>query len=95
MSPEFFNDQDLTPIFLRLPPEHIAEFKFLLESYDELGILRTLNPERGEVVILAIPDSLATLHELLGTLKEELNLEIIPPPPSLETDWLVKGSVEK
>ncbi len=92
MSPQVFHDEDLTPVFIRIPPEHIAEFKFLLESYDELGVLRTLDPERGEVVVLAIPDSLATLHELLDTLKEELSLEIIPPPPSLKDDWLMTGN---
>ncbi len=32
----------LTPVFLRIPLEHIVLLKFILESYEGLGILRTL-----------------------------------------------------
>ena len=82
-------------IFIKLPPEHIVTIKFLLESYEGLGIIRTLNAERGRLVIIAPPDSMQTLHELLKSLQNELSLEIMDTIPSeARADWLVKEYLE-
>ncbi len=80
---------ELIPIFVKLPPEEIVSIKFTVESYDGLGIVRTLNPQTGEVVILATEDSVEDVKKLLKSLKNSLNLRIIPPPPCVQGDWLL------
>ena len=79
------------PFFLKLPPHRIVELKAILESYDELGVLRTLNRRTGEVVILAITDMRQTLEPLLDSLLCELEMERIPRPEGVSEDWLVEA----
>lgn len=79
----------LSPIFIKLPTENIVMLKFLLESYEGLGILRTLDPQTGEVVILSLSSTAATVRELLTKLTDELKLRIVPAPEDLKGDWLL------
>jgi len=82
-------------IFFKLPPEHIVTIKFIMESYEGLGIVRTLSAERGRLVIIAPQDSMQTLRELLKSLEKELSLEIMDTIPSeAHIDWLVKEYLE-
>ena len=84
-------EQDtLCPVFLRVPPEHIVFLKFILEGHEGIGIVRTLNAERADIVILALTDTVQDLHDLLDSLKPKLQFEIITPDPaSLSDDWLL------
>ena len=66
------------------------QLKFTLETYEGLGILRTLNSKKGEVVILAIDDTIESLKELLENLKKELDFREIEQPKDLDGDWLTK-----
>ncbi len=84
---------EFRPIFLQLPPENIALLKSLLESYDELGIVRTLDRKAGEVVILSLDCAGTDLDQLLHSLKPELNLVFRDVPPECNEDWLV-ASIE-
>ncbi|OVE80296.1 hypothetical protein BVY02_00740 [bacterium J17] len=90
MSETTATDQ-LRPIFLKLPPDNIVQLKFTLESYEGLGILRTLDSDTGEVVILALEDTLADVESLLESIKGELGMRKIEAPESLEGDWLLMG----
>jgi hypothetical protein len=76
-------------IFIKLPPEHIVTIKFILESYEGLGIIRTLNAERGRLVLIAPGDSMQTLKGLLKSLKNEIFVEEIDIPPEANSDWLM------
>ena len=84
----------LCPIYIKLPAENIVTLKCLLESYEQLGITRTINSDAGEVVILAVSDTVNTLMELLEEVREELNLRLIPPPGSLSEDWLLGAETD-
>jgi hypothetical protein len=77
------------PFFLRLPPRNIALFKFLLESYEGLGIVRTLNRHSGEIAVLALADTAGVIRALLETLRSETDFEILPTPQSINEDWLL------
>jgi hypothetical protein len=77
-------------IFIKLPPEHIVTMKFILESYEGLGIIRTLNAERGRLVLIAPSDSMQTLKGLLESLKDEIFVEEIAAPPEVNSDWLMQ-----
>ena len=85
----------LTPVFVKLPPEKIGELKFLLESYDDLGILRTLNRKTGVVVILGVDDTLTELRALIADIADWLNIREIPPPVGATEDWLVATVAEE
>jgi hypothetical protein len=85
---------DLRPIFIKIAPEDIVWLKSILESYEDLGIIRTLNRLKGEIVILALSDTVDDLHQLLLALQKETNFRIIPPSAMLCQegmceDWLL------
>ena len=44
---------DLDEIYLEIPPEHIAYVKFIFESYEEVGIIRTVDRKKSIIVLLA------------------------------------------
>jgi hypothetical protein len=88
---------DFQPVFLKLAPKNIVYLKGILESYDELGVLRTLDAKTGEVVILAISDLKPDLDQLIEALKGEIELEIQSCPAKWSErdenlgDWLLDG----
>ena len=83
------------PVFLKLLPKNIVYLKAVLESYDEIGILRTLNKDTGEVVILAVSDLKSELDDLLEGISAELEFTIQESPLNWDEmndkmgDWLV------
>lgn len=79
------------PIYIRMPEAEIVLLKFILESYEGLGILRTLNSDLAEVVILAMEDTVDEVHKILDALSGEISLEIISCPENLDNDWLMKA----
>ena len=84
----------MSPIFLRLAPEDIVYLKAILESYDELGVLRTLDQKTGDVVILSLPDLKADLDGLLESMANEINFTILDSAPENKApgDWLIEES---
>ena len=84
---------DFIPVFLKLPPRNIVSLKFTLESYEGLGIVRTLNAEKGEVVVLALRDTLETVHHVLSELEQQLQARTIPRPENLQGDWLLREEI--
>lgn len=79
----------LCPVFLKLPPENIVQFMFLLEGYDGLGVVRTLDPGKGEIVVLALKDTVADVRNVIAAVSETVQVREIPPPESLNGDWLL------
>ncbi|MBI1921937.1 MAG: DUF4911 domain-containing protein [Geobacter sp.] len=58
--------------FIRLKPDDIAYFKFIVESYDGLASLTTIDRKIG-VVALCYPASLASeMNSLLSGLSSEI-----------------------
>ena len=82
-------DAGFVPLFVKLPPAHIVELKFLLESYEGLGIIRTLNQQTGEIVVLATTDTAAEARRVLESAAEALELRFVPTPESVSGDWLL------
>lgn len=76
------------PVYLKLPPENIVRLKFLIESYEGIGVLRTLDPERGLVVVLSVPDTVGTVLELIENLKPEIDCRELELPPDADEEWL-------
>ena len=79
----------LQAIYLATPPEHIAYIKFIFESYEEVGIIRTVDRKKAVIVLLVVPDFAAIARNILDTLKEDVPLEEILRPTEMADDWLM------
>lgn len=80
---------ELDEIYLELPMEHIAYVKFIFESYEEVGIIRTVDRKRAIIVLLALPDFLDTARAIITSLEREIPLRQIARPVDLRDDWLM------
>ena len=79
----------LVPIYLEICPKDIAYIKFILESYEEVGIIRTIERKKAIVVLLAVSDFIEVARAIVKSLQQEVTLIEIPPPPDLSDDWLM------
>jgi len=80
---------ELQAIFLATPPERIAYLKFIFESYEEVGIIRTVDRKRAVIVLLAVEDFVDVARAILNSLKQEVPLAEIPRPADVSDDWLM------
>jgi hypothetical protein len=79
----------LVPIYLEICPADIAYIKFILESYEEVGIIRTIDRKKAIIVLLAVSDFIEVARAIVKSLQQEVTLIEIPPPPDLSDDWLM------
>lgn len=86
----------LHPIAAFINPSEIVVFKFILESYEGLAELRTLNSQTGKILILATEDTAVEAIKLIDSLKHKLSLTVVPENKLKEfmagedEDWLSK-----
>ncbi|MEW6296129.1 MAG: DUF4911 domain-containing protein [Thermodesulfobacteriota bacterium] len=80
---------DLLEIYLRVRREDIALLKFLLESYEGIGIVRTIDKKKATVVVLAMPDFIRQVRAVLESLREHMDWYEIPAPAE-QDDWLMQ-----
>jgi len=80
---------ELHAVYLETPPEQIAYIKFIFESYEEIGIIRTVERKQAIIVLLAVKDFIGAAREILDALKQEVPLVEIPRPADLTDDWLM------
>ena len=80
---------ELREIYLETLPEHIAYLKFIFESYEEVGIIRTVDRKKAIIVLLAMDDFLDTARGILEAIKNDVPLREIPRPHNVEDDWLM------
>jgi hypothetical protein len=80
----------LTEIYLQVPPKEIAYVKFIFESYEVVGIIRTVDRKSGVIVLLAADDFIGDARAIVASLKAEIPLTEIPRPPNIGEDWLIR-----
>ena len=80
----------LREIFLDLLPEDIAYLKFIIESYEGVGIVRTVDQKRAIVDLLVVEDFMQTALSILASLQQEVSFAEIPRPPDIGEDWLLR-----
>jgi len=66
--------------YLRLRREDIAYFKFIIESYDGMAVVRTRDPYEATVELMVAPGWEKDLEEVLKGLGKEMTLEPLPTP---------------
>lgn len=82
---------DVHELYLRVRRQDIAYIKFIVESYELLGIVRTVDPEEAVIALLVLNDSLELAREVLAALAEEVAMEEVPRPARPGDDWLLAG----
>jgi len=81
---------NLHEIYFELRPEDIAYVKFIIESYEVIGLIRTVDRKKAVIVVLIVEDFLAAGRALMDSLKSEIRLTEIPRPADVGDDWLMK-----
>ena len=81
---------NLHEIYFTIRPEDIAYVKFVLESYDGVGIIRTVDRREAIIVALVVEDFLAAARALFAALKDEVAIAEIPRPADIGDDWLMQ-----
>ncbi len=79
----------LVPIFLRLAPVDIALVKFVIESYEGVGLIRTIDRTAATIVALISRDFLADGRAIIADLQGHVELAVIAAPPGASDDWLL------
>jgi uncharacterized protein DUF4911 len=67
-------------LWLAMPREHIAEFKALVESYDNLATLRTEIPRLHHLRLYFAPESAAEVEALIDSLTDRFAIRRLRPP---------------
>lgn len=87
---------ELQAIYLLIRPEDIAYVKFIFESYEEVGIIRTVDRKKAVIVLLTVVDFFHVARSILDSLKRDVPLVEVPPPSDMSDDWfmieLARGS---
>jgi hypothetical protein len=61
-------------ITLAMPPERIALFKAIIESYDNLATLRTEDPRQHHLKLFFSPETSIQVEALLASLQADLGI---------------------
>ena len=72
------------PTFLLVPRAEIGYVKFIFESYEGLAVLRTIDRQRGLLVVLAVPDAMEQVRLVVDALAEEIGSREVPWPPEVD-----------
>jgi len=84
----------IVPLYLAVSPPDIAAVKFIFESYEEVGVVRTLDRHAALIVILVVPDFLSTAEAIVAELERDYDVRRVPVPPEAAADWLLAGAGE-
>ena len=76
------------PVYLRVAPAEIAHIKFLVESYEGIGIVRTVDRHTAIIVVLGVEDFARDVAAILGELGDRV--ERVEPPVTDADDWLMR-----
>jgi hypothetical protein len=74
--------------YFRLPPKEVGYLRFLLEGYDGLAFLRTIDGRQALVEVSYAPSLAKETVPLLAALEAEVGLTEIPPPAEVVEDSL-------
>ena len=77
MSPSQEKIVDFESILIAIPPARIAEFKAIIESYDNLATLRTEDPRRHHLRLYFASDQKDTVNQLVESLRERFEIRSV------------------
>ena len=70
--------------YFKIDQRAIAFLQYTIEAYEDLAIVRTVNPKEGIVELIIAPDFTKQMDEVLSGLSKEMEMEEIriDTPPS-------------
>jgi len=66
-------------LLLEMPPRNIAEFKAIVESYDNLATLRTEDPRLHHMKLYFTPESAGDVDTLIDSLTTQFSIRRLTP----------------
>lgn len=76
-------DDETRVVYLEIPSSLVVLFQVLIELYEGIGTVRTIDLRRSLVCVITTNSMLADLSRLLLSIEKELPLRIVPPTPEL------------
>jgi len=70
--------------YFKVDKKNIAFLKFVLEAYDGMAVIRTLDPREGVIELMIAPDFEKDVEEILYSLRDEVEMLSTDPPAYLE-----------
>ncbi len=86
---------NLKEIYLEIRPQDIAYIKFILESYEGVGMIRTVDRKKAVIVLMVVDDFSSIAQDLLASLKKEIPLKEIARPTEGGEDWFLSEIAEE
>ncbi len=80
---------ELIDIYLRVERADIALIKCVIESYEDLGIVRTIDNTKAIIVLLIVPDFIEDAWAALESLRQHMDWHQVSRPTASD-DWLMK-----
>ncbi len=71
--------------YYRIDRREICYLKFILEGYEGMALMSTVDPDRGLVVLKIAPGCETEADELMRALRQEIMIEACLEPKGLET----------
>lgn len=94
-TPPVLETDELRPVFLKLAPKDIVFVRAIFESYEGIAEIRTMNPETGIIVVLALKDTVEEVRRVVKDLESEMTVREIPVPDEVKGDWLLEEYYSK
>lgn len=66
--------------FIRIHRKEIAYFKFIIESYEGMAVIRTRDPQEAVVELMVAPGWEEEVDQVLKALREEIPMEFLSDP---------------
>ena len=66
--------------YFRLHRKDIAYFKFIIESYEGMAVVRTRDPREAIVELMVAPGWEKDVDEVIEGLRKEITIEPLPSP---------------
>jgi hypothetical protein len=80
----------LVEIYLKVVPCEIGFIKSIFESYECVGIIRTIDRHRGIIVVMVPRDFADDAWEILDSIRGQMEWREVPRPENFDDDWLMR-----
>lgn len=83
---------DTISLLLQIPPQEIAYLSFIIESYEGVAVVRTIDPHAGLVELMSPPGCREDLDAILADLAREFPIQEVTPATRVITRDSCAGS---
>ena len=73
------NSMDTISLIIQIPPQEIAYLSFIIESYEGVAVVRTIDPRTGLVELMVSPHFQVEMDAILADLAREFPVQNVSP----------------